>query len=99
MPMNDAPLSVASLKHGSSQSTTINMTCLSGLANICGYGVLERRPRGVTGQVNLDVTEAVLRVLHLAHLGDKVMIAIVGPAVICVAALEDRQRFIIGPDL
>ena len=89
LPMHDPPLSVMFFKHCRSQSSAIDMTWLTVIHNVRRYCVFQSSPRSVAGEVNLDVAEFVLRILHLTHLGNEIVVSVVSPAIISVAALED----------
>src|SRR6267143_471512 len=99
MPMHDAPLTIAIFEHRRSQAAAVNMTRFSVVRHVSRNCVLESCPGSLSGQVDFDIAKGVLRVLHLTHLWDKMMITIVSPAIIRVTTLKDGQRFIVDPDL
>ena len=97
--MHDAPLTVTLFKHRSSQSRAVDVALLSVIRYIGRDRVFESGPGRFARQMNLDVAEPVLRILHLAHLRAKMIVAIICPTVVGMAALKDCERFIVCPDL
>jgi hypothetical protein len=93
--MHNLPATIALFEHGSTQSAAIDMTRLSVVSYIRRDCIFERGPSRLARYMNLDISEAVPGVLHLTHLGHEMVIALIGPSVVCVPALKDRQRFII----
>src|SRR5215216_5564861 len=98
MPMHDAPFTAAVFKNRCAQSCTINVTSFPRLTYIGGDGVLESGPRRLAVKMNLHVAKPVLSILHFPHFGKQMMIAIVCPPVVCMAALEHCQRLIVDPN-
>src|SRR5437870_1997176 len=98
MPVYDAPNTLALFEDSRAEPAAVNVSSLAVVHHVRGNCVFESRPGGVASEMNLYVAEFVFCVLHLTHLGNKMMVAIVGPAIISVAALEDRQRLVISPN-
>src|SRR6266542_2182304 len=99
MPVHNAPLSVALFEYCGTQPAAFDVAHLSCLPDIRRDRVLESCPSRFAREVNFDIAERILRVLHLAHFRAKMMVAIIRPALVGMSTLKDRQRFIIGPDL
>lgn len=93
--MHNAPIIPTLFQCGSAQATALDVPS----SEVGGDRILERGPSSVTGNFHADVGKCVFRVLHLFHFGPEMMVPIVGPSVICVAAFEHSDGFIIGPQL
>src|SRR5437764_3041268 len=98
MPVNDPPLTVALFQDRRTESAALYVSSLAVVRHVSNNRVFQCGPGRVARQMNLDVAEFVLGVLHLSHLGNQMVIAVIGPAVISMAALKDRQRFVVSPN-
>src|SRR5882672_11309986 len=98
MPMHDLPLTIAILEHRCSQAAAVNVTRFSVVRHVSRNCVFQSCPGSLSGEMNFDVAKGILRVLHLPHLGNQMMITIIRPAIVRMSALKDGQRFIVGPD-
>lgn len=77
MPVHNPPAAIAPLENRGAESTAIDVTGFSVVRHVSGDGVLESRPSRIARDVNLDVAEAVLRVLHLAHFRHQMVISVI----------------------
>src|SRR6266850_5869567 len=99
MPMHDAPLTIAIFEHRRSQAAAVNVTLFSIVHHVSRNCVFESCPGSLSGEVDFDVAEGILGVLHLTHLWHKMMITIVSPAIVRMTTLKNGQGFIVDPNL
>ena len=89
--MHNPPLTIALFENCRAQATTIDVACLAVLRYIGRDSVFESGPGSLACQMNLDIAKRVRGILHLAHLWPQMIVAVIRPTVVRMAAFKDSQ--------
>ena len=89
--MYNPPVAFPLFENCRAQAAAIDVALLAVLRYISRDSVFESGPGSLARQMNLDIAERVLGVLHLTHFGKEMVVAIIGPAVVSVPTLEHCQ--------